>query len=155
MFIHCTNTRYLRYTGDMLKRGIALLSLLLVAVALAAAPASETPVLHVFRLWLEAFNSGDAARISAFWQKYGKGGAEDRVAGDLRLRQMTAGMAIDKVVEETDTHLVVRMKGNRATWSESTMDLAAADPPLVATLLGHPIPQPQSSANPAADDQDL
>lgn len=139
----------------MMKRGIAFLSLLLAAVALAAAPASETPVLHVFRLWLEAFNSGDAARLSAFWQKYGKGGAEDRVAGDLRLRQMTEGMAIDKVVKETDTHLVVRMKENRGAWSESTMDLAAADPPLVAALTGHPIPPPQSSANPAANDRDL
>src|ERR1700723_276294 len=139
----------------MMKRGIALLSLLLFAAALAAAPASETPVLHVFRQVLDAFNSGGPARISAFWQKYGKGGMEDRVSGDTRLRRMTEGMIIEKVVEETDTHLVVRMKENRGAWSESTMDLAATNPPVVAALMGHPIPPPKSSANPAASDQDL
>jgi CubicO group peptidase (beta-lactamase class C family) len=139
----------------MMKRGIALLSLLLFAAALAAAPASETPVLHIFRQWLDAFNSGDAARISAFWQKYGKGGTEDRVSGDFRLRQMTGGMTIDKVLEETDTHLVARMKENRGAWSESTMDLAATNPPVVAALMGHPIPPPESSANPAVSDRDL
>jgi CubicO group peptidase (beta-lactamase class C family) len=139
----------------MMKRGIALLSLFLFATALVAAPASESPVLHVFRQWLDAFNSGDKARISAFWQKYGKGGAEDRVSGDIRLRQMTEGMTIDKILEETDTHLVVRMKENRGAWSESTIDLAATNPPFVAGMMGHPIPPPESSANPAASDQDL
>jgi CubicO group peptidase (beta-lactamase class C family) len=153
--IHCTNTLRLGYTGGMMKRGIALLSLLLFAAALAAAPASESPVLHVFRQWLEAFNSGDSARISAFWQKYGKGGTEDRVAGDLRLRQMTGGMTLSRVMEETGTHLVARMKENRGAWSESTMDLASTNPPLVASLMGHPVPPPESSANPAASDPDL
>lgn len=155
LFIHCTNGRSLLYILDMMKRGIALLSLFLFAAALAAAPASESPVLRVFRQWLDAFNSGDTSRISAFWLKYGKGGAEDRVSGDIRLRQMTEGMTIDKVLEETDTHLVVRMKENRGAWSESTMDLAATNPPLVAGMMGHPIPPPESSANPAASDQDL
>ena len=139
----------------MMRRGIVLFSLLLFAATLAAAPASETPVLHVFRQWLEAFNSGDAARISAFWQKYGKDRTEDHVSGDIRLRQMTEGMTIDKVLQETETHLVVRMKENRGAWSESTMDLATTNPPVVAGLMGHPTPPPEGSANRAAGDQDL
>jgi CubicO group peptidase (beta-lactamase class C family) len=139
----------------MMKRGMVLLSLFLFATALVAAPASETPVLHVFRQWLDAFNSGDAAHISAFWQRYGKAGTEDRVSGDIRLRQMTGGMTIERVVEETETHLVVRMKENRGAWSESIMDLVSTDPPIVAALMGHPISPPESSANSAASDGDL
>jgi len=140
-----------------MKRGVAFLSLSLLffAAALAAAPASEAPALQVFRQWLDAFNSGDAARISAFWHKYGKGGAEDRVSGDLRLHQMTGDMTIDTIVEQTDTHLVVRIKESRGAWSESTMDLAATNPPVVAALMGHPIAPPDNSVHPAAGDEDL
>lgn len=139
----------------MMKRVPILLFLLLFPAALAAAPASESPVLHVFRQWLDAFNSGDTARMSAFWQEYRKDGAEGRVSGDMRLRQMTGGMTVDKVEEETETHLVVRMKENRGTWSESTMDLTATNPPVVAAFMGHPVPPPEGSAKPTADDHDL
>src|ERR1700730_13304276 len=104
----------------MLKRGACLISFLLLATVLNAAPASETPVLRVFKEWLNAFNSGDAARVSAFWKKYGRDGAEDHVSGDLHLRQMTGGMTIYRVEADTDTHLVVLMKENRGSWSEST-----------------------------------
>ena len=138
----------------MLKRAAILLCFVLSGIALAAAPASETPVLHVFRQWLDAFNSGDANRISAFWQKYVPK-ADDHVAGDLRLRNMTGGMTIFRVVEDTETHLVVLMKENRGAWSESIMDLASVNPPTVAGLMGHPVPPPESVENPASSDEDL
>src|ERR1700689_945425 len=114
------------YTSSMFKRAATLLAFLLFAATLVAtaAPASETPALQVFKQWLDAFNSGDSARITAFWQKNGRGGADDRVAGDLRLRTMTGGMAIYRVEVDTGSHLVVLMKENRGTYSESTLDLA-------------------------------
>ena len=102
----------------------------------AAAPASETPVLQVFKQWLEAFNSSDASRISAFWQKYGRNKIDDRVAGDLRLRNLTAGMTIYRVAEDTGTHLVAVMKENRGAYSESTMDLASVNPPRCCRIDG-------------------
>ena len=137
----------------MLKHAVTLLSLLLFPAVLSAAPASETPVLHVFKQWLDAFNSGDRARLSAFWQTYGKNGSGDRVEPELRLRNMTGGMTIFRVIENTDTHLIVMMKENRSVYSESTMDLASTDPPVVAAMMGHPVPPPESitpSANDAA-----
>ncbi len=117
------------YTSSMFTRA-ALLAFLLVAAALTAtaAPASETTSLQVFKQWLDAFNSGDSARITAFWQKYGRNGAEDRVAGDLRLRTMTGGMTIYRIEEDTDTHLVALMKESRGVYSESTLDLASVNP---------------------------
>jgi CubicO group peptidase (beta-lactamase class C family) len=138
----------------MFKRAATLLTLLLTAAVLTAtaAPASETPALHVFKQWLDAFNSGDTAQISAFWEKYGRNGADDRVAGDLRLRTMTQGMTIYRIEEDTDTHLVALMKENRGAYSESTMDLASVNPPVVAGMMGHPVTAPEGSGNPAASD---
>ena len=141
----------------MFKRAGKLLAFFLLAAALrvTAAPASETPVLQVFKQWLDAFNSNDAARVSAFWQKYGRNKADDRVAGDLRLRNMTGGMTIYRVAEDTDTHLVVLMKENRGAYSESTMDLASVNPPVVAGMMGHPAPPPEGAENLASSDDEL
>ena len=103
-------------TAVMFKRAATLFALLLFAAAAtaSAAPASETPVVQVFKQWLDAFNSGDSARIAAFWKKYGRHGGDDRVEGDLRLRNMTGGMTIYRVEQDAGTHLVALMKENRA-----------------------------------------
>ncbi len=145
------------YTSSMFTRAAALLALLVIAATFTAtaAPASETPSLQVFKQWLDAFNSGDSARITAFWQKYGRNGADDRVAGDLRLRTMTGGMTIYRVEEDTDTHLVALMKENRGVYSESTLDLASVDPPVIAGMMGRPVPPPEGSGNRAATDDQL
>lgn len=138
----------------MLKR-IAITLLLVSAVALPAAPASDSPVLQVFKQWLDAFNSGDAAKIAAFWQKYGGDTKEDRSAGDLRLRNITQGMTIVKIKEDTGSHLVALMKEGRGSYSESTIDLATTNPPGVAGIHGHPVPPPVSAGDIASSDEDL
>jgi len=139
----------------MLKGALILLYLCFCAAIVPAAPASETLAFRVFKQWLEAFNSGDTSRISAFWQKYGRSGSGDRVDGDLHLRTMTGGMTIFRVEEDTATHVVVLMKENRGSFSESTMDLQSTDPPVVGRMMGHPVPPPESSRNAAANDDEL
>jgi D-alanyl-D-alanine carboxypeptidase len=139
----------------MLKRATALLGLLTITASLMAAPASESSALTVFKQWLDAFNSADASRISAFWQKYGSHGPGDRVEGDLRLRNMTGGMTIFRVLEDTETHVVVLMKENRGAWSESTLDLASTNPAVIAGMMGHPVAPPEVSGNPSRNDEDL
>lgn len=139
----------------MLKRAFAIFSLFLFAASLTAAPMSETPALTVFKQWLDAFNSDDASRISAFWQKYGSHGPGNRVEGDLRLRNMTGGMTIFRVLQDTETHVVVLMKENRGAWSESTLDLASTDPPVIAGMMGHPVSPPEGSGNPSSNDEVL
>ena len=157
MHIHFTNSPVLSYTSTMFKRAAVFLALFPLAAALTApaGPASETPALQVFKQWLDAFNSGDSARITAFWQKYGRSGADDRVAGDLRLRTMTGGMIIYRVEQDTDTHLMALMKENRGVYSESTLDLSSVNPPVIAGMMGHPVPPPEGSGNPAANDNQL
>jgi D-alanyl-D-alanine carboxypeptidase len=139
----------------MFKRISTFVCLFLLAVALHAAPASETPSLRVFKQWLDAFNSQDRARVSAFWHQYGGNGTDERIDGDMRLRNMTEGMSIFRIVEDTETHLVVLMKENRGAWSESSMDLSSTNPPVVIGMTGHPVPPPESSANPAGSDKEL
>jgi D-alanyl-D-alanine carboxypeptidase len=157
MDIHFTNRETMPYTRSMFKPAAAFLALLPLAAVLTAtaAPASETPALRVFKQWLDAFNSGDSARITAFWQKNGRSGADDRVAGDLRLRTMTGGMAIYRVEVDTGSHLVAVMKENRGTYSESTLDLASINPPVIAGMMGHPVSPPESSGGSAASDDKL
>jgi D-alanyl-D-alanine carboxypeptidase len=117
--------------------------------------AADTPALQVFKQWLEAFNSADAAKISAFWAQYGQNTADDRAQRDLQLRQMTGGMTIFRVEAQTDTHLVALMKEGRGSYSESTLELAPTDPPKITGMMGHPVPPP-SGVNPsAANDDDV
>jgi D-alanyl-D-alanine carboxypeptidase len=147
----------------MSKRFFVLLALAFVSSHIFAAPAAQTPALQVFQQWLDAFNTGDRARIAAFWQQYGGGRGpdrvndrvNDRVKGDLGLRDMTGGMSIFRVVEGTETHVTVIMKEMRGAWSESTLDLSSVDPPVVARMGGHPTPPPEEMATPAANDADL
>ena len=138
-----------------MKRALSLACLLALAVTLPAAPASETPALRVFKQWLDAFNSNDASRVTAFWQKYGKNGSKDRVDGDLRLRSMTGEMSIFRVEDDTETHLVVLMKESRGSFSESTMDLESTDPPIVGRMMGHPAPAPEGAGDVVKNDDDL
>ena len=150
-----TNIDFVGYTGNMLKRVFAIASLILITSSLTAAPMSETPALTVFKQWLDAFNSGDASRISAFWQRYGSHGPGDRVEGDLRLRNMTGGMTIFRVLEDTETHVVVLMKENRGAWSESTLDLASINPPIVSGMMGHPVSPPEGLGISSRNDEEL
>ncbi len=140
----------------MLKRVlITLLLLSLALVAFAAAPTTDSAALQVFKQWLEAFNSGDAAKVSAFWKQYGGNAGDDRTAGDLRLREMTGGMTIFKIEEDTGTHLAVLMKEGRGSYSESTLDLASTNPTVVGRMGGHPVPPPQGASGVASNDEDI
>jgi D-alanyl-D-alanine carboxypeptidase len=143
------------YKSYMLKRISAFLCLVLFAASLHAATASETAALRLFKQWLDAFNSADRARITAFWQKYGNQNTEEHVAKDIRLRSMTGGMSISHVEEATETHVLVLMKENHGGWSLSTMDLASTDPVVVAKIGGSPVPPPQGAIAPAAGDREL
>jgi D-alanyl-D-alanine carboxypeptidase len=129
--------------------------LLLCAVALPAEPPTDSPALQVFKQWLDTFNSGDSKTISAFWHKYGGNAGDDRTSGDLRLREMTGGMSIFKVEEDSGTHLVVLMKEGRGSFSESTLDLATTNPPVIARMMGHPVPPPESTNRRASSDENL
>lgn len=93
------------------------------AIALAAAPAIAAPVPApaappvptataetidgLFRQWLEVFNSGDKARIKAFYGRY----ADDPdPAFDLEQAQDTCGVTVDRVAAQSPTAMTVLLR---------------------------------------------
>src|SRR5437899_472379 len=78
---------------------------LLAVLPLGAAPQSpfpDTPAAHQFAAWLEAFNSGDRAKLLEFLQKNHPSHAGD-IDGELGFRWMTGGFEFKKVEESTPT----------------------------------------------------
>jgi CubicO group peptidase (beta-lactamase class C family) len=136
----------------------SLLILLFVVGGIAAwsAPAPESPTLQVLNQWLAAVNTRDTARMTAFWQQYGSDAPEQHVANDERLVNMTGGFTFVKVLKDDGLHLEVLLKEGRGSYSELTIDLAAANPPVVRGMFGHPVPDPVAGQPAtAANDQEL
>jgi CubicO group peptidase (beta-lactamase class C family) len=131
------------------------LLLVLLGNATPRATTTETPALHALNLWLEAFNTGDSAKLMAFWQKYGTDAPAPHVSGDQRLLHLTGGMKLVKVMQDNGTHLVAVMEEGSGNYTESTIELASANPLVVKAIMNHPAPPPPVAENPAANDQDL
>jgi CubicO group peptidase (beta-lactamase class C family) len=143
----------MRYICFMIK---CVLCVLLSVSALAAATAGETPTIQVLQQWLTAVNSGDSAKMTAFWQKYGRDSQAERAAHDLQLGSMTGGFTLAKVIEDDGSHLEALLKEGRGSYSELTIDLESTDPPVIRGIMGHPVPDPSASTGPrAANDQEL
>jgi hypothetical protein len=140
----------------MLKR--VLLILLAFIVGANAGPASAqnpTTTEKVLNQWLAAFNSDDRAKLLAFWRVYGSDAPDTKVGRDHDLHEMTGGFTVVKILEDTGSHLVVSMKDGHSGYAEITLDLVSTDPPVIKSIVGHPVPPPQSERVPVANDQDL
>jgi hypothetical protein len=115
-------------------------------------PHSDSPVLQVFRQWLDAFNSGDSNRIAMFWRTYQSSGTDAPIEDDLDLRHITGTMKIRKLEGNTGTHLVAVMQEESGGYSISRTDLASVSPPVLGRMQNHPIPQIARSDFAAASD---
>jgi CubicO group peptidase (beta-lactamase class C family) len=91
------------------KRVLAALSFaVMVASLCAASPAApsvtlpDTPAARVFSAWLDAFNSGDRAKVTQFYKMY----RPDKlpfVANEMNFRALTGGFDVRKVEPSTST----------------------------------------------------
>jgi CubicO group peptidase (beta-lactamase class C family) len=136
-------------------RSIGFFLLAFTACASGQSVTPETPTGTVLRSWLEAFNSGDSAKLLAFWQKYGADAPEPHVAGDRRLRDLTGGLKLFKVIRDDGSEIVAVMEEGRGGYSESTITLASGSPPVIKRISGHPVPPPAGRENHATSDQEL
>src|SRR5689334_19964896 len=85
-----------------------------VLIAAAAEPAlPETPAGKVLRAWLDAFNSGDHARIEAYLAKYSpeKKAEADRMSG---LREMTGGFELLAIEKSEPQEIGFRVKERKS-----------------------------------------
>jgi hypothetical protein len=87
---------------------LVLILLLAVTSAWPQSPAiPNTPAGHALRAWLDAFNSGDHARIQAFITKYDPTDEVDEMAG---FREQTGGFELLGVDKSDPLHIEFHMK---------------------------------------------
>jgi hypothetical protein len=127
---------------------LRLASILFLGVACAwpQAPAiPDTPAGHTLRAWLDAFNSGDRARIQAYSAKYEP---TKPVDGTMAFRQQTGGfelLGIEKS-ERLRIEFLVNEKASPTT-ALGKMDVKDADPAEVVSLSLRAIPPGMTAAD--------
>jgi hypothetical protein len=118
------------------------LSLLLLCSAALADPAPaalpDTPAGRALGAWLDAFNSGDRARIETFVQTHSTLQSPD---GVLRLRDLTGGFDLLAIEASLPADVIFRVH-ERSTHSEAIgrLKVNASEPPLVTGLRVFPVP---------------
>lgn len=129
----------------MMIRSLFLL-LLSATCAFSQSPAiPDTPAGHTLQAWLDAFNSGDRARIQAYVSKYDPTQSVDGVVG---FREQTGGFDLLGIDTSAPRHIDVRMKDRaRGTIALGTLDVTDADPPQVTSFNIRPIPPGMTAAD--------
>lgn len=109
----------------------------------------STPAGTVLSAWLEAFNSGDRARIATYLAKYEPDhkSAIDRLLG---FRGQTGGFTVVRIEKSEPLHLEALMKEREGSnFARLTLDVSSAESPLVKGLGLHVVPRPSDQPAPA------
>jgi D-alanyl-D-alanine carboxypeptidase len=69
----------------------------------------DTPAGHAFSAWLEAFNSGDRAKVQAYLKKH-EPESDDRTDGMLEFRERSGGFEVVRVEKSEPLHIDVLLK---------------------------------------------
>jgi hypothetical protein len=131
-------------------------ALLFLTLALSSLAHAESPALQVLNQWIAAVNSGDTAKMIQFWRKYSHDSPAERVAHDQQLGAMTHGFTLVKTIKDDGSRLEVLLKEGRGTYSELEIDFDSTNPPLIRSIVGHPVEGPSDiPAKTAASDREL
>jgi D-alanyl-D-alanine carboxypeptidase len=121
------------------------------ALAVWAAPdvaIPTTPAGTTFSAWLEAFNSGDRARLASYLEKYDPDhkNAADNLMG---FRDQTGGFTVIRIEKSEPLHLEAIVKEREGSnFALLTLDLAKAEPPTVKDFGLHVVPRPADQPAP-------
>ena len=118
------------------------------AQAQSTAAAAPSQIDRSFRDWLAAFNSGDRARIKAFYSQYAN---DPEPALALEQAEDTCGLTVDRVAERSATAMTVLLRQRCLPGLVRVkLELAAADGPKLKTVDVTPLPLPGDGASAAA-----
>ena len=115
---------------------------LVVSCSLSAAAAEvaipDTPAGHALKAWLDAFNSGDRARLEDYHKKYEPQGSAERSLG---LRRETGGFELLGVDKSARLHIEFRVKEKAGpTMAVGKIDVKDAEPAVVTNFYLRAIP---------------
>jgi hypothetical protein len=123
-------------------------SVLVVSVACAwpqAAAVPETPAGHALQAWLDAFNSGDRARIQTYLAKYEPTKAVD---GTIGFRDQTGGFDLLGIDKSERLHIEFRVKEKASpTIALGKIEVRDADPAVVVNFSLLAIPPGMTAAD--------
>jgi D-alanyl-D-alanine carboxypeptidase len=129
-------------------RLIAPLFLALAVLAAAQSKIPDTKPGAALGVWLDAFNSGDRARLLAYFEKY-EPSHKDRVEMTLNFRERTGGFNLIRIEKSEPLHIEALVKErDSSTFALLKLDTSDANPPVVTQLNLNVVPRP--SDQPAA-----
>lgn len=123
-----------------------LLSVCGIPQAVAAPPAfPDTPAGHTLQAWLDAFNSGDAARVKAYCQKFDHPNPPEAM---LDFSKRIGGFELVAVDQSQRLHIEFRVKEkNSPTMAMGAFDVKDADPAKITGFRLRAIPPGMSVAD--------
>ena len=121
--------------------------MLLISVACAwpEVPLPDTPAGHTLQAWLDAFNSGDRARIQTYHAEYEP---EKAVDGTIAFRDQTGGFELLGIDKSEPLHIEFRVQEKaRPTIALGKIDVRDADPTVVVNFTLRAIPPGMTAAD--------
>jgi len=125
--------------------------LLSCAVGVCAQPPAipDTPAGHALQAWIEAFNSGDRAKIQAYLTKYEPSKPLDATMG---FREQTGGFELLSIDQNDRLHIAFRVKEkNSPTNAMGRIEVKDADPAEVVSFGLRAIPPGMTTADMKVD----
>jgi CubicO group peptidase (beta-lactamase class C family) len=125
--------------------------LFVLVLAVAASPQTripDTPAARQFAAWLEAFNSGDRAKLLAYLQKNYPARAGN-IDGEMGFRNNTGGFEFKKVEQSTPQHFsgLVKERGSDQ-FARFDLEVEPAAPYRISKFELRAMPQPAEFATP-------
>lgn len=116
-------------------------------LALAASTGAQTtiPDTHAgaaLRSWLDALNSGDRARITAYFNQY-QPDRKDRVENLMNFHDQTGGFNLIRIEKSEPTHIEALVKEREGSnFALVKLDVTDSDPPTVKQVNVNVVPRP-------------
>lgn len=117
----------------MIRAKCALLAMLTLLPSFSTMP--ETPSRHALDLWLAAFNSADAAKLTAFWNVYNP--AWTHIDRELHVRKESGGFTLMRIASDDGTNLEAIVADAGETFLGVTLKLKSIIPPAIQDISIH------------------
>jgi CubicO group peptidase (beta-lactamase class C family) len=98
----------------------------------ASAAWAETLSRHVLNQWLEAFNSADRSKLTAFWQTYNP--EWKQIDRELHVRKESGGLTLMKVTSDDGKGLKAVVADSGETFLGVTVQMKSVEPPKVEAI---------------------